>query len=97
MKSAVKVVTGSKVGSVGKTAPKQGLKSGAKQTDGNKMFKNVASNGAKKAIKVVHGKSGLPSGATAKGRGVFSATVQPKDFSNDLGVMKGNGCTRFVN
>ena len=84
-------------GAVAKTPAKVGMKSGAKQTDGNKMFKNLAAVARRKNIGVTHGKSGLPSSPTAKGRGVFAAKTQPKAFTNDTNVMIGGGFTKFVN
>ena len=84
-------------GAVGKTPAKAGMKTGAKQTGVNKMFKNQASAARRKAIKVVHGKSGLPNAPTSKGRGVFQATTQQTAFTNPTGVMKGAGSCKFVN
>ena len=84
-------------GAVARTPAKVGLKSGAKQTGANKMFKNAAAAARRKANKVVHGKTGLPSMPTAKGRGVFQSDKQQAAFTNPAGVMHGAGSCKFIN
>lgn len=96
MANAVKSSVGSSKGSVAMTSPKAGMKAGAKQSGANKMFKNAKAP-AKKSVGVVHGKSGMPSAPTAKGKSTFMAEKQQTAFTNPTGVMKGAGCTRFVN
>lgn len=86
----------SKKGAVAKTPAKAGLKTGAKQTAANKMFKNAASAARRKAINVTHGKSGQPSAPTAKGRGVFQSETQSAVFSNPKNAMSGGAYTKFV-
>lgn len=94
---AVKMSSGAKVGGVAKTMPKAGMKSGAKQTAGNKMFKDSGDVARRAAIKVVHGKSGLPAPATAKGKTPFQVKTQQAAFTNPAGVIKhGAGATKFV-
>ena len=86
----VQMKVGSKVGSVAATSPKAGLKGGAKQNGANVAFKNKKAP-ARKTISVTHGKSGLPSGVTAKGANPFKVTKQPVAFSNE-----GARFTKFV-
>ena len=94
---AVKMSSGAKVGSVAKTMPKAGLKSGAKQSGVNKMFKDKGDTARRAAIKVTHGKSGLPAPVTAKGKSLVANKVQPAAFTNPTGVVKqGAGYTKFV-
>ena len=69
----------------------------AKQAGSNKFYKNTGAVARRVAKPAANGKSGLPSGATAKGKNVFKATKQEAAFTNPTGVMKGAGCTRFVN
>ena len=84
-------------GAVAKTPAKAGMKSGAKQTGVNKMFKNQSAAARRVAVKVTHGKSGLPTAPTAKGRGVFESDKQQAAFTNPAGAMKGAGYCKFVN
>ena len=83
-------------GAVASTPAKAGMKSGAKQTGANKMFKNQAAAARRKAIKVQHGKSGLPTAPTAKGRGVFQSNTQQNAFTNPKNALGGGAFTKFV-